>query len=83
LRIALQRATGLGRHARRTATDQHATQPLLEQLDALADRRRRQVQPPRGGFEAAFVQNGFEGGELARVESHGRSLEIFMMVKRL
>jgi len=41
------------------------------------------VQPPRGGFEAAFVQNGFEGGELARVESHGRSLEIFMMVKRL
>ena len=52
----LGRARGLRPH------DQHATDLLLERLDALAHRRRRDVQPPRGGLERALVDDGGDGG---------------------
>jgi hypothetical protein len=52
------------------AADQHAAQALFQRLDALADRRGRDVQRARRRVEAAFAQHGGEGGELAGIESH-------------
>ena len=54
--------------ARLFPDDQHLTDALLERLDALADRRRRDVQRGRRRIEAALLDDGGEGGQLVRTE---------------
>ena len=61
------------RLAWRRALQKHLAEPFLELLDALADRRWRQVQPPRRGFETALAQDGGESGELCVVEVHSEN----------
>ena len=60
------------------ATDQHLTDALLERLDPLTDRRRRDVQPCRRGVEAAQLDDRGERRELLTVEL---TLAILMRTK--
>ena len=59
-----------GRDARTGPAHEDLPAPLLERLDALAHRRRRDVELPRGGVEAARAHHRGEGGQLGAVEVH-------------
>jgi len=65
-----QMLAGLCRPARRAALQKDLAETLLEQPDPLADGRRRDVQPPRCGFEATLLENRSEGSQLGVVDFH-------------
>lgn len=56
-----------GRPTRRRAHDEHPTPVLLQGLDPLTHRRRRDVQGPRRGLERPAVDDGDERCELIGV----------------
>ena len=64
-------------HTRLLATDQDLTDVLLECLDPLAHRRRRDVQPVCRGVEAAVFDHRGERGELLSVEMHIRNANAY------
>ena len=59
-----------GRLTGRRALDQHLADAFLEQLDALADRRRRDVQLARRGFKSAFADDHRKSGQLGVIDLH-------------
>ena len=65
-----QTRPGRGGDAGRGAHHKRAADPVLERLDALRDRRGRDVQLGSGGIEAAKPEHRVERGQLRRVERH-------------
>lgn len=68
--IAQQRLAGHRHPAGRPAFDQDLPEPLFQLAYALTDRRRRNVEPARGGVKATVANDGGEARQLGMIDFH-------------